>query len=75
MAGHCVARSVIVVAGKFATILICSLDLSCITHSHDLFCVFCVFGGQGFFGLTKKAKKMLVRLDGLWRGIFCDGPF
>jgi len=34
---RCVARSVIVVAGKFASILICGLDYSsCVTHSHNL---------------------------------------
>ena len=34
---RCVARSVIVVAGKFASILIYSLDYSsCVTHSHNL---------------------------------------
>ena len=34
---RCVARSVIVVAGKFASILICGVDYSsCVTHSHNL---------------------------------------
>ena len=52
---YCVARSVIVVAGKFASILICGLDSTCVvTHSYNLF--FCVFSGQGFFELTKKGK-------------------
>ena len=33
----CVVHSVIVVAGKFASILICGLDYSsCVTHSHNL---------------------------------------
>ena len=35
---RCVARSEMVVAGKFASILICGLDSSCVTHSRNLFC-------------------------------------
>ena len=36
---RCVARSVIVVASKFASILIRGLDYSsCVTHSHNPFC-------------------------------------
>ena len=48
-----VAHSVIVVAGKFASILICGLDSSGVTHSHNPFCaVAFLVHGQGFFGLT-----------------------
>jgi hypothetical protein len=47
---RCVARSVIVVAGKFASILICGLDSSCVTHSHNPFCVFAFLVVRDFSG-------------------------
>ena len=64
---RCVARSVIAVAGKFASILICGLDSSCVTHSHNHshnpFCVFAFLVVRDFFGLTKKRQEPFVRLD------------
>ena len=64
---RCVARSVIVVAGKFASILICGLDSSCVINSQPQSVLrFCVFGGQGFFGLTKKAKNRVGCRCGLY---------
>ena len=54
---RCVARSVIVVAGKFASILICGLDYSsCVTHSHNPFCVFAFLVVRDFFGLTFRGQ-------------------
>ena len=49
---RCVARSVIVVAGKFASILICGLAAELRNSQPQSVLRFCVFGGQGFFGLT-----------------------
>ena len=48
---RCVARSVIVVAGKVASILTCGLDYSsCVTHSHNPFCVFAFLVVRDFSG-------------------------
>ena len=38
------------VAGKFASILICGLDSSCVTHSHNLLCVFAFLMVREFSG-------------------------
>ena len=57
---RCVARSVVVVAGKFASILICGLAAELRNSQPQSVLRFCVFGGQGFFGLTKKSKKPFV---------------
>ena len=46
---RCVARSVIVVAGKFASILICGLAAELRNSQPQSVLRFCVFGGQGFF--------------------------
>ena len=46
---RCVARSVIVVAGKFASILICGLAAELCNSQPQSVLRFCVFGGQGFF--------------------------
>ena len=54
---RCVARSVIVVTGKFASILICGLAAELRNSQPQSVLRFCVFGGQGFFGLTKKSQK------------------
>ena len=70
----CVA--VIAVAGKFASILILQLIFELCNSQQQSILRFCVFGGQGIFRLTKKAKKKLgVGSDGLWRETFCDRPF
>ena len=46
---RCVARSVIVVAGKLASILICGLAAELRNSQPQSVLRFCVFGGQGFF--------------------------
>ena len=46
-------------AGKFASILICGLAAELRNSQPQSVLRFCVFGGQGFFGLTKKAKNRL----------------
>ena len=63
---RCVARSVIVVAGKFASILICGLAAELRNSQPQSVLRFCVFGGQGFFGLTKKAKNRVGCRCGLY---------
>ena len=58
---RCVACFVIAVAGKFASILICVLDSSCGTHSHNPFLRFCVFAFlvvRDFLGRLKKPKTV-----------------
>ena len=53
---RCVARSVIVVAGKFASILICGLAAELRNSQPQSVLRFCVFGGQGFFGFRRNWK-------------------
>ena len=59
---RCVARSVIVVAGKFASILICGLaaELRIRNSQPQSVLRFCVFGGQGFFGFQKQKRVTFI---------------
>ena len=53
---RCVAHSIIVVAGKFASILICGLAAELRNSQPQSVLRFCVFGGQGFFGFRRNWK-------------------
>ena len=64
---RCVARSVIVVAGKFASILICGLDYSsCVTHSHNPFCVFAFLVVRDFLGSEEIGSFLPKKLNLFW---------
>ena len=58
---RCVARSVIVVAGKFASILICGLAAELRNSQPQSVLRFCVFGGQGFFGFRNSQPQSVLR--------------
>ena len=57
---RCVARSVIVEAGKFASILICGLAAELRNSQPQSVLRFCVFGGQGFFGFRKQKRVAFI---------------
>ena len=63
---RCVARSVIVVAGKLASILICGLAAELRNSQPQSILRFCVFGGQGFLGSEEIGSFLPKKLNLFW---------